>query len=58
MSFRKAGRDDDERLLRMLALRDEGRTSVEIGRAMGVGDVYVRSLLRRVDADLAASEQA
>ncbi len=58
MSRSAPTRADDELCLRMLELRDQGRSAAEIARELGGGitgnRVYVTCA--RISADLAASE--
>lgn len=49
-------RADDERRLGMLRLRDKGWTSHRIGAAFKLTSSAVRTILRRIDEDYAASE--
>lgn len=52
----RATREADERLLAMLALRDRGVRSPEIGEQFGMRSNAVRTLFQRIERDLAASE--
>jgi hypothetical protein len=52
-------RSEDERILAALAMRDAGLDSPTIARRLGFGGAsQVRTVLRRVYRDLAASEGA
>ena len=55
---REATRDDDEKRLTMLAMRDEGRNSHEVAAAIGMTAPGVRATFARMDRDFAASERA
>ena len=52
----RAGRADDERTLDMLALRDAGVSSREIGQRYGRSASAIRALISRVETEFAASE--
>jgi hypothetical protein len=49
-------RAGDERLLQMLALRDRGLNSPEIGARFGLTQNAVRTTLQRIDRDTAEAE--
>ena len=51
-----AGRVDDERTLAILALRDKGASSREIGQRFGRSASAIRALISRVETEFAASE--
>lgn len=52
----RAGRDEDDRVLAMLALRDAGVSSREIGQQYGLSASAVRARISRVETEFAASE--
>lgn len=47
----RAGRDEDERLLEMLRLRNNGKTTREIGQILGRSRNSVAGILFRFDQD-------
>ena len=49
-----ATRADDERLLEMLRLRDEGVSSAVIGRMFGITSSRVRTMTNAVRAEVSA----
>jgi hypothetical protein len=49
-------RAGDERLLQMLALRDRGLNSPQIGARFGLTQHAVRTTLQRIDRDTAEAE--
>ena len=53
-----ATREDDEKRLLMLAMRDRGRSSTQIGATVGMTSAGVRATLRKMDREYAASEGA
>ena len=53
-----AGRDEDERLLAMLQLRDEGKTTREIGQILGRSRNSVAGVLFRFDQDNREADEA
>lgn len=51
-------REDDERELRMLRMRDRGISASRIGQTLGMTRSAVLGQLARIEADLAKSEAA
>lgn len=53
-----ATREDDERYLLMLALRDKRWSSTEIGNVVGMTSGGVRAAFRKIDREYFKSEAA
>jgi hypothetical protein len=49
-------REDDERLLHMLRMRDRGMTARQCGAPYGIPPEKVRTIFQRIDIDTARAE--